>query len=57
MKAIIDASADLILEAFNKKIIDAYKFENLIRELVVENRLSSQVAELYLIEGKKYVKG
>jgi hypothetical protein len=31
-------------------------FETLIRGLVVESRLSSIVAELYLMEGKKNVK-
>jgi hypothetical protein len=32
------------------------EFEIYTRSLVVENRLSSVVAELYLLEGRRYVK-
>ncbi len=38
------------------KLFDVCKLEILMRELVVENRLSYKVAELYIIEAKNYVK-
>lgn len=52
----VDATPDLLLKGLYKKLFDIQEFEVLIRGLVIENRLSSVVAELYLLEGKKYVK-
>ncbi|OFW52529.1 MAG: hypothetical protein A2163_08265 [Actinobacteria bacterium RBG_13_35_12] len=54
---IVQASPDLLLEGLRKKILNYENYESFIRGLVIENRLSSAVAELYLLEGKKYVKG
>lgn len=47
----------MLLEGFESGVLDIAGFESFVRELVVENRLSSVVAELYVMEGKKYVKG
>ncbi len=52
----IKASPDLLLEGLKDKLMSFQDFESFIRGLVVENRLSSIVAELYLMEGKKNVK-
>ena len=51
------ATADLLMKVLKKKLLSFKEFEVLIRGLVIENRLSSAVAELYLTEGKKYVEG
>lgn len=53
----VKATPDLLLKALEKKLFDVCKLEILMRELVVENRLSYKVAELYIIEAKNYVKG
>ena len=52
----VKATPDLLLKALEKKLFDVCKLEILMRELVVENRLSYKVAELYIIEAKNYVK-
>jgi predicted nucleic acid-binding protein len=52
----VKATPDLLMEGLRQKVLDFQKVEILMRELVVENRLSSVVAELYLLEGKRYVK-
>ena len=52
----VQASADLLLEGLKRKIMTFDQYETLLRSLVIENRLSSAVAELYVLEGKKYVK-
>ena len=52
----VTASSDLLLEALKNKDIVFDEFENGIRNLVVENRLSSRVAEIYVIEGKSHEK-
>ena len=52
----VKATPDLLLLALEEKLLDVCKIETLIRELVVENRLSYKVAELYIIEAKNYVK-
>jgi len=52
----VTASSDLLLEALKNKDIGFGEFENGIRNLVVENRLSSRVAEIYIMEGKSYEK-
>ncbi|HIC92002.1 MAG TPA: hypothetical protein EYP21_08120 [Syntrophaceae bacterium] len=52
----VTASPDLLLEALKNKDIGFDEFENGIRNLVIENRLSSRVAEIYIIEGKSYEK-
>jgi predicted nucleic acid-binding protein len=51
------ASPDLLTEALRKGILDIQDFEVFLRGLVVENRLNAAVAELYLMEGRKNVKG
>lgn len=51
----IKATPDLLMEGLKEKILNIQEFEVFIRGLVVENRLSSVVAELYLMEGKRYV--
>ena len=51
------ATPDLLMEALKEKVMNIQDFEIFIRGLVVENRVSSALAELYLIEGKKHVKG
>jgi hypothetical protein len=45
------------MEALKEKVMNIQDFEIFIRGLVVENRVSSALAELYLMEGKKHVKG
>ncbi|GFP42805.1 hypothetical protein HKBW3C_01929 [Candidatus Hakubella thermalkaliphila] len=52
----IKASPDLLLEGLKDKLMSFQDFESFIKWLVVENRLSSIVAELYLMEGKKNAK-
>jgi predicted nucleic acid-binding protein len=51
------ATPDLLMEALKEKAMNIQDFEIFIRGLVVENRVSSALAELYLMEGKKHVKG
>ena len=53
----VTASPDLLIEGLRARMLSGQEFEVLIRGLVIENRLSSVVAELYLLEGKKYVEG
>jgi hypothetical protein len=45
------------MEALEKKRLSIEDFEIFIKGLVIENRLSSAVAELYVLEGRKDVKG
>ncbi|NWF75570.1 MAG: hypothetical protein HXY53_03190 [Nitrospirae bacterium] len=52
----VNATPDLLLQGLSAKLFDMEEFEIYIRGLVLENRVSSMVAELYLMEGKKYVK-
>ena len=52
----VKASPDLLVEGLRKNRLSHEDFEVLIRELVIENRLSSAVAELYILEGRKDVK-
>jgi len=52
----VKASPDLLLDGFRKKALSGAEFESYIRGLVIENRLNSVVAELYMMEGKQYVK-
>lgn len=52
----VNATPDLLIEGLRENVLDFPEFEALIRGLAVENRLSSVVGELYLVEGKKYVK-
>lgn len=49
----VKATPDLLLKGLKHKKMSGAEFEMFIRGLVVENRLSSVVAELYLMEGKK----
>jgi len=52
----VQASSDLLLEGLKRNILSFEHYEILLRSLVIENRLSAAVAELYVLEGKKYVK-
>lgn len=52
----VNATPDLLLKGLFARLIDIQEFENFMRSLVIENRLSSVVAEVYLLESKKYVK-
>lgn len=51
------ASPDLLMRGLKNNILSFKEFETFMRGLVIENRLSSPVAELYLMEGKKHVEG
>ena len=52
----VKASPDLLVEGLRKNRLSHEDFEVLMRELVIENRLSSAVAELYILEGRKDAK-
>jgi predicted nucleic acid-binding protein len=52
----VHATPDLLLQGLLTKLFTVEEFEVFMRGLVIENRVSSVVAELYLMEGKKYVK-
>lgn len=49
------ASPDLLLQSLKAGSVGFKEFEKNIRLLVIENRLSPVVAELYMMEGKEYV--
>ena len=49
------ASPDLLLQSLKEGFIGFTEFEKNIRLLVIENRLSPVVAELYMMEGKEHV--
>jgi predicted nucleic acid-binding protein len=51
------ATPDLLMKGLKNKLLSFKEFEVLMRGLVIENRLSSVVSELYLMEGKKYAEG
>jgi predicted nucleic acid-binding protein len=53
----VKATPDLLMEALNKNRLSIEDFEIFIKGLVIENRLSSAVAELYVLEGRKDVEG
>lgn len=53
----VKATPDLLMEGLKKNRLSIQDFEIFIRGLVIENRLSSAVAELYILEGRKDVKG
>ena len=53
----VKATPDLLMEALRENRLSIQDFEVFIRELVIENRLSSAIAELYILEGGKDVKG
>lgn len=48
----VAASPDLFFECLKNKLISRDDFENGLRKLVLENRLSPKVAEFYIMEGK-----
>ncbi len=49
------SSADILLEALITGVISLEKYELLIRSLVLENRLSERIAQLYIIKGGEYI--
>ena len=53
----VKATPDLLMEGLKKNRLSIQDFEMFMRGLVIENRLSSAVAELYVLEGRKDVKG
>ena len=53
----VKATPDLLMEGLKKNRLSVEDFEIFVRGLVVENRLSSATAELYVLEGRKNVKG
>jgi predicted nucleic acid-binding protein len=52
----VKATSDLLMEGLKKNRLAIQDFEVFIRGLVIENRLRSAVAELYVLEGRKDVK-
>lgn len=52
----VKAAPDLLMEGLKKNRLSIEDFEIFVRGLVIENRLSSAAAELYVLEGKKDVK-
>lgn len=50
----VTASADLLVDALKQGELDWASFDTAIRGLVLENRLSARLAELYLMEGARY---
>jgi predicted nucleic acid-binding protein len=52
----VKATPDLLMEGLKKNRLSIEDFEILIRGLVIEYRLSSAVAELYILEGRRDVK-
>jgi len=53
----VKATPDLLMEGLKKNRLSIQDFEIFIRGLVIENRLNSAAAELYILEGRKDVKG
>ena len=53
----VKATPDLLMEGLKKDRLSVRDVETFLRELVVENRLSSAVAELYILESQRDVKG
>jgi predicted nucleic acid-binding protein len=52
----VGGSPDLLLEGVKSKIINSEDYKFLLRSLVIENRITSAIAELYFMEGGKYAK-
>ena len=53
----VKADPDLLMEGLRKNRLSIEDYEVFIRGLVIEYRLSSTVAELYILEGRRDVKG
>jgi predicted nucleic acid-binding protein len=53
----VKASPDLLMEGLKRNALNHQDFEALMRGLVIENRLSSAIAEFYIVEGRKDVEG
>jgi predicted nucleic acid-binding protein len=52
----VRATPDLLMEGLKKNRLSIEDFEVFIRGLVIEYQLSSAVAELYILEGRRNVK-
>ena len=52
----VKATPDLLMEGLKGNVLSLQDFEIFIKGLVIANRLSSAVAELYILEGRKDVK-
>jgi predicted nucleic acid-binding protein len=50
----VQASCDLLLQGLISGIMTNNEYEDYLRSLVIENRITSIVAEFYILEGKKY---
>jgi predicted nucleic acid-binding protein len=53
----VTATPDLLREALRRKALRLESYEIAMRGLVIENRLISAIAELYIVEGRKDVEG
>ena len=53
----VKSTPDLLMEGLKKNALSLQDFEIFMRGLVIENRLSSAIAELYILEGRKNVEG
>jgi predicted nucleic acid-binding protein len=51
----VKATPDLLLEALRGNVLSLEDFENFVKSLVIQNRLSSAIAELYIVQGRKDV--
>jgi predicted nucleic acid-binding protein len=51
----VKASPDLLMEGLRGNTLNVQDFEAFMRGLVIENRLSSSIAELYIMEGRRNV--
>ena len=52
----VSASPDLLLEGLRSKIMKFNDYEFFLKNLVLENRITSAIAEFYSMEGKKHAK-
>ena len=48
------ASADLLVEALTRGELDRGAFDSAMRGLVLENRISARLAEIYIVEGARH---
>jgi len=53
----VKATPDLLMEGLRENLLSFQDLEVFMRGLVIENRLRSVIAELYIVEGRKNVEG
>ncbi len=56
LRVSVSASSDLLFNGLKKRVVNLEDYEIFLRNLVLENRITSAIAELYIMEGKKYAK-